>query len=78
MPMISKMTEQNLLYLVAGIICLFTTVKGLKTGSFSIFTTTEFKRSENPVPFWIAIIISGGAFLAAIFLLAVSFFGLKI
>jgi len=71
--MISKIAEQNLLYLVAGIICLFTTVKGLRTGSFSIFTTTEFKRSENPVPYWIAIVISGGAFLASLFLLTVSF-----
>jgi len=73
--MISKVAEQNLLYLVAGIICLYATIKGLKTGSFSIFTTTEFKRSENPVAYWIAIVISGGAFLASLYLLAVSFGG---
>lgn len=72
--MISKMAEQNLLYSAAGIICLYATAKGLKTGSFSIFTTTEFRRSENPIPYWIAIVISGASFLASIFLLVGSFF----
>ena len=70
--MTTNLVAQTVVFIGVAVAGVISVVMGLRTGSASNFIPGGFKRSEHPLQYWSAIVMSGAAVVAALFVLATS------
>lgn len=55
----NSVSAQNLLFCVGAVFGLYGLVSGVRTSGSSDFGGIRIRRSENPVSYWISIVING-------------------